>query len=350
MIDVNQQSTRARRDPVLDRLYAAASFYRGACLLLLAIVVIETGVIVWQASRARFARAIRVDGEVACFVRNEASAEKVRQRLLADERGKLPGAAFLEQKWEDLNWPLSHDDKVLKIDEAVELLRTKVTIKVAAAAITSGEGELVALPDRDQADMVLTMLKNEYSDKPGKLIEAKFADDNVRIIDTKARPKAITGDVHKAVKALKNPREGVEKYVVVRGDSWRRIADQFKTTVSQLRKLNPRVKDPLQVGVSLTVSVPRSPVTVITVMEQSHDEEYKAEPQKIQTNTLPKGQQRVITETGSPGVRRITEHVTYRNGKESGRETKETVVVKKAEPQRIMVGTAEPAAAVDDTD
>lgn len=337
---MNEARTRNRRDARLEKLYAAAVFYRATTFLLLIVVAVETGVIIWQANSARFARAIRVNDKVVCFVRNEKAAEEVRNRIIAEEKGNLPGAAFLDQRWEDLNWPMDKDDKILTVAEAVKRLRPKLTVKVAAAAITLKDKELVVLADKELADMALTMLKKEFSEGPGKLIEARLLPEGVKIADTKAQPKAILTDIHAAVEKLKTPSEGIEKYVVRSGDSWRRISDIHKMTIKELRAMNPKVKDPLQVGVSLTVSVPSPPLTVVTIKEENHEEEYRKPPQKIETNTLPKGETRNIPNTGSPGIRRITEKITYHNGKELKRAKVDETIIKEAVPERIMVGTA----------
>ena len=337
---MTESRVRNRRDARLEKLYAAAVFYRATTIILLLVVAAETGVIFWQANRARFARAIRVNDAIACFVHSEKAADEVRNRILAEEKGSLPGSAFLEQRWEDLNWPMNKDDKVLSVADAVKKLRGRVTVKVAAAAITMGERELVVLADKELAEMALTMLKKEFSEGPGKLIEAKILPEGVKIADTKAQPQTILTDIHAAVEKLKTPGEGVEKYVVQKGDSWRRIADIYKTTVKELRVLNPRVKDPLQIGAKLTVSVPQAPLTVVTIKEESHEQEYRKPPQTIETNTLPKGEKRNIPNTGAPGLRKITEKITYHNGKETKRAKVDETIIKEAVPERIMVGTA----------
>lgn len=336
---MSHDNRRYTRDPRLEKLRAAASFYRTAALVLLVIVGVEAGVIIWQAHRSRFARAIRINNEIACFVRNDKAAEQVRTQLLAMHKGDLPGAAFLEQKWEDLNWPLGRDDKVLSVAEAVELLNSRVTIKLAAAAITVGDRELVVLDTKETAQDALDLLKKEYSSGPGKLLEARFEREDVRIADTKAQPRSILTDPREAVKRLKEPFSATTQYLVKPGDSWRKMAAAHGISFEELRKLNPEFSDIAPIGKHIKVPSKTQSLTVISVMEETREVPVKAEPQLVPTEALPNGERRV-TRPGVEGKKTITQKVTYRNGVEVERKNVSEVVTEEPTPERIMVGTA----------
>ena len=134
---MQERTHRPRRDHRTERLETALTFFRAATLVLFAIVAVETVALVWQGHKSRSAQAIRIDGQVACFVKNERAAEAVHDRLLKEGKGKLPGAAFLEQKWENLNWPLNQGDKVLSVrpgitDPASIAYRDESTLLAAA--------------------------------------------------------------------------------------------------------------------------------------------------------------------------------------------------------------------------
>lgn len=336
---MSHESRPSGRDPRVDKLRAAASFYRTVALVLLVIAGIEAGVIIWQAHRSRFARAIRVNNEVVCFVRNDKVAEQVRAQLLARHKGDLPGAAFLEQKWEDLNWPMDRDDEVLSVTDAVELLDGRVTIKVAAAAITADDRELVVLPTKEGAQDALDLLKKEYSAGPGKLLEARFEREDIRIADTKAQPQNVLRDIHEAVERLKEPFEATEEYLVKPGDSWRKMAAAHGVTFEELRKLNPEFSDVAPTGKKIRVPSKSRGLTVITVKEETREAPVKAEPQLVPTEALSEGERRV-TRPGVDGKKVITQKVTYRNGIEVERRDVSEVVTVEPTPERIMVGTA----------
>lgn len=338
---MEETAPRRRRDPRLQRLYDAISFYRTAAGILLLIALVEAAVIVWQARHSRFARAIRVDNAIACYVRNEAAAEEVRKRLTQELKGNLPGEAVLVQKWESLNWPLGRGDRVLSVPEAVALLKPKVTVRVSAAAITIGKRPVVYLPSRDLAQLTLDVIRRKYAEGPGKLVSSDLLPKDVAITEMKVPPESITVDVHEAATKLTAPREAQATYVVRPGDSWRRVADLHNMTVRQLRALNPRVGSILRVGDQLRVSAPTAPITVVTVREEGREVPYDAPPERVPSNTLPRGQTRVTIQA-QPGKKLITERVTYRNGKEVSREPQRETVIVEARPERIMVGTAEP--------
>jgi len=188
----------------------------------------------------------------------------------------------------------------------------------------------------------LTALKNKYIEGPGELTKSEFLESDVLIVDTRARPEAIIGDVDEAVKILQEPIKGTEKYVVLPGDSWRKIADDYHTSVSALRKLNPKVNDPLQINVTLTVSVPQKPLTVVTVKQETKAKKYDAPPETKETPTMAKGE-RDVARKGIQGVKRVAERVTYHNGKEVSREVTDEQITKEAVPELIRLGTAQPS-------
>jgi len=311
--------------------------------VLLAIVVIETTALIWQSHKMRTAQAIRLDGQIACFVKNARTAEAVHARLLKDGKGKLPGAAFLEQKWENLAWPLGKEDKILSASEAIAALKLKVTVKVASAAIQSRQQDLVVLPDKETAQMVLDLLKKQLSEGPGKIIKVDFApQDEVKIADVKYPPSAIKSDVSEAAKQLLEPR--IERYVVQNGDSWRKIADDNGTTIKALRDKNKHLDSTLKVGDVIQIGTDKTMLTVSTIREETRDEEYSAPPERVMSDALAQGITRKAGEA-KPGKRTVTETVTYLNGKEVSRKRVNEVVTVPAVAERIMVGTASPDAA-----
>jgi LysM repeat protein len=338
---MNEPAARPRRDRQFERLYAAAVFYRAVSLALLAIVIIEAGAITWLSTRSRSARAIRLDGQVACFVRNERAAQEVHERLLAQLKGDLPGAAVLDQKWESLNWPLDRDDKVIGVADAVAALKGKVAVRVAAAAIELGGTALVTLADKEAAQSTLDLLQKEYSSGPGKLIRTDLLKaDSIKIADVKVAPKEVLRDPREAIARLKAPQ--TLRYVVQAGDSWRRVADRYGMAVADLRALNPSQERTLRAHDVLLVKVPKPTLTVVTLMEETREETYTAAPERVETASLPSGVTRSVSKP-APGKKTITEAVEYHNGREVSRRRVNEVVTAAAAPERIMVGTANSA-------
>ncbi len=346
---MNGETPQRRRDPRLERLYSAISFYRTAALILLAIAVVEGAVIIWQSHRSRFARAIRIDGQIAAYVRNERVAEDVRQRLIAFHKGDLPGPAVLEQKWQSLNWPLERNDEVLSAEQAFKKLRDKVTATVTAYAIRVGETDLVVVPSEEVAEMALKKLKSEYSGDDPNVIDVSFLQDSVFIKAVKADPGEITRDVHEAVTQLKEPAGATQTHVVKKGESWQSIADDHKITKSELRSLNSDrgAKDP-PIGAKVNVPGGKSSLIVVTVRQETRTETFKApKDEVVPVDTLPPGERRV-TDEGTEGKRQITERVVYHNGKAVKKEIVDRVTIKEAVPRRIMEGKRPPGHPVSD--
>lgn len=335
---MSYQAPPSRRDPELDKLYDAASFYRACCLVLVCVVVVETGFLIWHSRHNRFARAIRINDQVVCFVRNERTAEVVRSRLLDEQKGKLPGQGFIEQKWESLNWPLAEGSKVIPVEEAVKVLKPRVTVKVGAAAIRLGQRDLVVLPDKQTAQMAVDLLKQQYSGGSGKLIKVELLQKDVVIADVKAPPKSVATDVHEAVKQLGAPADSTEDYTVQPGDSWRKIAGAHKTTISKLRALNPNYGSILHRKDVIKVPGPSGVLTVVTEKEETREEVVNAPEERVPTETLTKGVTRVTIQ-GTPGKKLITEHVIYHNGQAVSRRQTGSVVMQQPVPRRVMVGT-----------
>ena len=279
-------------DKRYSRLQAEATFYRGATILLLVVALLEGGVLVWQTHRARFARAIRIEGQVACFVGTAGAAQEVHKRLLADRKGDLPGEAVLEQRWEDLNWPLESKDKVLSVNAAVELLKSRVSAKVAAVAIQVGKRNLVVMPTEELAKLALDTLKSQYAGADAK--EAYFLQKDVFTPATQAHPASVVKDVGKAVGILRNPPVGTTKLVVV------------------------------------------------VVKEERREVTYQLPPERLLTNTVARGVTRAVSQN-VPGKKAITEKVTYHNGKRVASQKVAEKVLQPAVAERVMVGTAAPA-------
>ena len=91
------------------RLERHLRFYRNLSAVLgLVVVVLAVTLILGRGQR--FGRAIRIDGELICLVRDQKAAEQVHERLLSDGRGDLPGEAALEEQWQDASWPVEDND------------------------------------------------------------------------------------------------------------------------------------------------------------------------------------------------------------------------------------------------
>ncbi len=131
-----------------------------------------------------------------------------------------------------------------------------------------------------------------------------------------------------------------ESYMVVAGDSFSKIAQNFGTDVATILELNPGLEEGSLIipGDFITVPVQKSVINVVTTKTTTYEEEYQAEPQYVDDDTNYKGTNTVINE-GTAGRRKVTAEVTYIDGVQSAIEYTNEVILEEAQPQVIAVGT-----------
>jgi len=323
------------------RMQAALRTYRLA--LLLAVIVIVILSVILLAGRRRFARIIKVDGEIAALVANKKAADQVSFRLLQEGKQDLPGEASFAQQWEDASWPIE-DREVLSVSEAIELLRPRLSVLVSAAAIEVDEQEAVVMATEELANRVRDEVKRTYvgEDEAPPLEPQKFRQD-VRIAEVSRPHDEILTDVSAAVERLTKSGTTAKTYVVKAGDWAAKIAHNHGMSLSKLKELNPGVTErTLFPGDKLEVAAATAPLTVVTVKEEIRIEQLPPETQEIHTPTLPQGKREVARE-GKPGKKKIWDKVVYENDKAIRREPIRGIILEEPQAERVLVGTG-PAA------
>jgi len=328
-----------RPDRRYRRLQAAVRTYRAA--LLLAVIVIVILSVALLARRERFARAIKIDGKIVALVANKKAADQVRSRLLKEGKDDLPGQASFAQQWEDASWPVE-DREVLSVSKAIELLRPKLSVLVSAAAIEVDGREAVVLATEELAKRVLDEVKRKYvGEDDTSLIEPPKFRQDVRIAQVSRPAAEILTDLGTAVKQLTQSGTTAKTYVVQAGDWPAKIAHKHGMSLSELKKLNPGVTDRiLYPGDKLTVSAAASPLTVVTVKEETRIKQLPPETQEIHTPTLPRGKREVASE-GKPGKKKIWDRVVYENNRVVSREPIRGIILEQPQARRVLVGTGQ---------
>ncbi|MCK4324733.1 MAG: G5 domain-containing protein, partial [Armatimonadetes bacterium] len=334
-----------RQQDHTDRRYlrtqAALRTYRLALLLAVISIVILTTVLL--AGRCRFARVIKIDGEIATLVASKKAADQVGSRLLKEGKQDLPGEASFAQQWEDASWPIEGRE-VLSVPQAIELLRPRLSVLVSAAAIEVDEQEAVVIATKELAGRVLDEVKRTYvgKDEAPPLEPQKFRQD-VRIAEVSRPYDEILTDVSAAVAQLTTSGTTAKTYVVKTGDWPAKIAHNHGMSLAKLKELNPGVASRiLYPGDELRVSAATAPLTVVTVKEETRIEQLPPETQEIHTPTLPKGKREVARE-GKPGKKKIWDKVVYENDKAIRREPIRDIILEEPQAERVLVGTG-PAA------
>ncbi len=322
----------------IEALLAEIRFYR-ACLALCVVIILILLAVLVGTRRTRYARAIRINGQLACLVRDQAAADQVLKILLERGRKGYQGNASLREAWDTVTWPLGRGDKVLSVDEAVAKLAPLVHVVVDCAAILVNGKPVVYLPTAEEAQRAIELLLKHYTPKGGKLMEPPKFRERVQVQLTSAPPDKVVATAEEAVQKIVQAT-GERYYTVQKGDYPDRIAKKFGMSRQELYRLNPGVEwTKLRVGQKIRVKGRKPLVTVVAVVEEVKREKYRVPDEEVKTASLPRGQRRRVRE-GEPGEKEVRMKVVYENGRPVRREKLEERIVKPAKPGRVMVGTA----------
>jgi|LSQX01.2.fsa_nt_gb LysM repeat protein len=322
-----------------SRVEGQLRFYKMASVILLALVVLLAAVLITGSRRN--ARAIKIDGALACLVRDQRAAQRVHDELLAQGRGTLPGEASLEQQWSDEPWPVDGSRDVLGIREATELLGELVVVMVDAATIEVDGHPTVNLPSKEFAQDVLDTIKHQYVPEGEKLIEGQTFLEDVKITSRLARADSVLTEIAAAVEALGTTKAEAEVYTVKPGEFVEKISADHGMTVQQFYDLNPELRgNVIHPGDKVKVSRALVGITVKTVTEVSETLDVPPEVERVHTATLQRGQTRVASE-GVPGKKVVTSLRTYHNARLVEEKVRDTQTIEAPTLKKVMVGTAD---------
>jgi len=327
-----------RSNARVSRLEGHLRFYKAATLILLVLVIVLSAVLGFG-GRRKFARAIRIDGELMCLVKDQQAAERVHQILLDNGKGDLPGEAALEQQWEDAPW-LVDDNQVLSVSQAVEALSEHVTVLVDAWTIQVDGVPTAVLPSEDFAKDVLDALKARYLQEGDKLVEPQTFLEDVKIAPHRAPAANVITEIATALETLSQTKSEPKLYTVQAGDWIEKIADDHGMSVAEFRALNPGVTGTIHPGDQVKVAEAVQGITVKTVKEVTRTVEIEPELDKKYSVNVPRGETRVVAE-GVPGKKLVIEHHTYHNDRLVETKVISGQVVEAPTPRRVLVGTGE---------
>lgn len=167
-------------------------------------------------------------------------------------------------------------------------------------------------------------------------------DVDVVVVEVPAE-KAVTTSVNDAYENI--TKEHAEKtiYTVEAGDTLSVIAHSNGLSLSELLALNTGLNENSVIapGDAITITVPKSEISVITTYQMTYEEDYEADPIYEDDDTNYRGTNTVIAE-GTTGHRSVIADVTYTNGNETGRTFSQETIIKESVPKTIAVGTLTP--------
>ncbi len=325
------------------RLQRHLRFYRNLTMLLGLIVVVLAATLILGRGQ-RFARAIRIDKDLICFVKDEKIAERVHERILSEAKGDLPGEAALEEQWEDASWPVD-DNEVFSIDQALEALRPRVNVVVEVAIIEVDGARGVVMPSESLAKDVLEALKASYVGKDDTIVEQQVFLEDVKISCGQARVPDIVTEIGQAVKRLGKTKREAQTYKVKAGEFAEKIAGDHGMTVPQLWELNPDLRGTtIHPGDVVKVSTPTAGITVKTIKEITREIELEIEVLRVKSDSVPKGETLVATE-GTPPIKLQRVWQTYHNDKMVEEEIQSGQIIEPGTARKVLVGTREKPAA-----
>lgn len=301
------------------------------------LVIITLAALLLFAKVPRFGRAIIIDGKVLAMVRNDKAAAAVRERLLAQPAGAATGAAAFREKWEDAPRAAEGAD-ILSVNQAVALLRPRVTVLLEAFAIENSGRRLVVVPTKESAERVLDRLKARYAASPDAVVRRTSLRPSPEIRPCMAIPEHIVSDEPEAVKRLGNSGGLPATYTVRAGDCPARIATRHHMSLEEFQSLNPdsRGRD-LRVGQRLNVRGD-SGLVVVTVKETVTTKAVAAPIIREGTPSLPRGE-RKIAQPGKLGVKRVRWEVVMNDDREVSRRAIAEEVTVAPVPQKVLIGT-----------
>ena len=130
-------------------------------------------------------------------------------------------------------------------------------------------------------------------------------------------------------------------YVVQSGDTPTGIATRIGVPYTVLRQLNPGIENNLQPGQQIITQIAQPFLSVRNIHTLIYSEEYNYSIEEVPNSGYAVGYRRITSE-GQPGVREVEARVVMINGVEVARDTVDTIVLREAVPQRVIVGTNNP--------
>lgn len=167
-------------------------------------------------------------------------------------------------------------------------------------------------------------------------------DDNIEIVESYVNSDQIQ-DLNTAIDLVTKDTAENKIYEAKQGDCLSTIATNYDLTVADLLGMNSGLTENSVIGIGdqIVVTVPEPEISVVVQEEKTYQENYDADIQYIEDDSMYKGQSVVLSE-GSQGYREVHAKITYRNGTETGREILSQTVMTESVAKVVKVGTLVP--------
>ena len=283
---------------------------------------------------------LSIAGEDAGYITDAVVIDKAIKEITADYAGgKTPLAVSVDRELIKVEKTDLDKEKVtvLSADQLEKEMIDAGVCKVKAWALSVNGKNIAAADSKDDADQILSGVKNRYLSTGSKLISAEFKE-NVSITQASVSVTNVmtTGD---AVNLILTGEKSPEVYTVKAGDTIWDIAAAKGISVTDLQKENPGF-DPnkIQVGQKLSLSAVKPYVTVVTKELTNSTEKIAFNTVYENSNSLYKGETKVKT-PGAYGTKEVSSEVTKENGAITAVNVVNTVVTAEPVNEVALKGT-----------
>lgn len=286
------------------------------------------------ASSRDLALLILADGEEIGCVETEADYLEVKNSLK-----KALGQSYNAESFPEITYSLSlvSPDRFTDADALYDRLLSKADCETVNACGVYVDGELISvLYSEAQARSVFDgLLKEKQANKDNYTVS--FAQ-NIEYKQGLFPVDAVT-DARQLEERLLSGNGKKESYTAKNTDSVSSVAEKYKMSESDFRKLNSLSdEDELEEGKAYTVEARESILSYKEIRTEINVQPVKYDRIEIESPALYSGSTRVLLE-GKDGFAQVTSFVTYIDGQKVSSSEVSRLTVTDAVPERVQVGT-----------
>ncbi|MTI80662.1 MAG: M23 family metallopeptidase [Firmicutes bacterium] len=280
------------------------------------------------------AYAVMVNGETIATVASENDVNSAINDITNQQSKKYGNNVEIVQRISVEKVIKDESDTLIDREQLKQRLEPILNYNIQGAAVMVNGKAQFSFVDSKEAEKFLLSLKEEY--KTAEDAEVKF-EEKVKVVEMPMRADKTT-DVETALAKVKE--EGiVPEYTVKQGDTLWEIATKNDISVNELLTANPDFKPELmQIGQAIKLSDKAPVINVVSIHEQTVEENIDA-PVKVNRNSkMMQGQTKVV-EQGEDGLKEVKYRLVAKNGVEKEKIVLDEKILKEPSAKVVEQGT-----------